>query len=395
MARFVFAVALLVLAVFFSAGVAGAEDGIGGLVLNKTGGESPVKGQEVELNALGPDGAVEPRMATKTDDNGRFSFANVDGTGSFTYTGSTKFQGVEYQTVITGMPAVGSQAKADLPVYEAANDVAIQAEISHVIIEVEPTTRDLIVTEITIISNPTDKTMVASSQDGSGSGRTLWFPLPQGALHPEVTEGLDSVSSSSAEEGLGYGGPILPGKRQVVYSYMLPNVGSSFSISKPLAYPSRKVNVLMADVGQGITSPKLVGQQPVNIKDRNYLFLSGESFKARDSVELNVNGFPPPNNTGQGISSSNEVRWMALAAIVIAALAIAVAYPRLRGPRHVTQRPAPVPQVGESAAIAREKARLLAAIAQLDSKFEAGQIPLEQYREQREEQKHRLRQIWA
>lgn len=324
---------LLVLLFFaFAPESASAGGDIEGLVLNKTGGEAPVGDQEVELKGLKPDGPEDSRLVTRTDDSGRFRFAGLAASASTTYTLTTRYRGVEYQTTVRTLQTPEFLETHDLVVFDSSDDVSLQIDVSHLVIEVDPATRDLTVMEIAIISNPTDRTLIPSTKGLSASGRTLWFPLPRGALHPEVIEGLDEISSDD-DDGLGYSGPILPGKRQVVYSYRLANPGSSFSISKPLAYPSRKVTVLMADVGQRVTSTRLVGQESIKIKDRNYLYLTGDSFEGGEKLELSVTNFPPPSNSGQGANSLSEVRWMALAAVVVAGLVAALAYPWLRGTR--------------------------------------------------------------
>ena len=48
----------------------------------------------------------------------------------------------------------------------------------------------------------------------------------------------------------------------------------------------------------------------------------------------------------------------------------------------------------EALNLEREREELLAAIADLDGRFEAGEIASEQYQQQREARKRRLRQIW-
>lgn len=326
---------LVLLVTAFVPEAVGAEGDIEGLVLNRTGGEAPLRDQEVELRGLMPDGWEDSRLVTRTDDSGRFRFAGLAASASTTYTLTTRYQGVEYQTTVRTPQAPASPEKPELVVFDSSDDVNLQIDVSHLVIEVDPATRDLSVLEIAIVSNPTDRTLIPSAKGASPSGRTLWFPLPRGALRSEVIEGLDETSSGD-EDGLGYSGPILPGKRQVVYSYTLANPGSSFSISKPLAYPSRKVSVLMADVGQKVTGARLVSQESIKIKDRNYLFLTGDSFEGGEKLELSVTNFPPPSNSSQGANSLSEVRWIALAVVVIAGLVAALAYPWLRG----TGRPA-------------------------------------------------------
>lgn len=337
--------ALLVLALFAVPGVVGAEGTIEGTVLNRTGGEAPVKGQEVELRALREDGSTVSTSVATTDDSGKFRFAGVPATDTSTYVLSTRFQDIEYQTSLKPSEVAEAAGKADVVVYESANDVGVQVELAHLVVEVDPATRDLTILEVAIVQNSTDRTLVPKARDG----RTLWFSLPKGALHPEVTEGLDKVADPNKDvEGLAYTGPILPGKRQVVYSYMLANPGGSFDIIKQVAYPTRKVNVLIADVGQGVKGPKLSSQQPVSIKDRNYLFLTGESFEAGQDLEVNLSNFPPPTSSGQGSSSTNEIRWAVLAVMGAGGLALVVAYPRVRASRRAALRGARTSHHGHS-----------------------------------------------
>ncbi|MBI4319625.1 MAG: hypothetical protein HY675_14140 [Chloroflexi bacterium] len=326
---------ILVVALFGAPGVVGAEGVVEGAVVNKTGGESPVKGQEVELKALRQDGSTVATLVTRTDNSGKFRFASLATADSSTYVLSTKFQDVEYQASLKGSEVTESTGKAEIVVYDAANDVGVQVDLSHLVVEVDPATSDLTVLEVAIIQNPSDRTLVPKVRNG----QTLWFPLPKGALHPEVTEGLDRVADpNKGVEGLGYAGSVLPGKRQVVYTYMLANPGASFNVSKQMAYPTRKVNVLMADVGQKMSGPKLSSQQPVNIKDRAYLFLTGESLEAGQSVEVNVSNFPPPSAPGRGTGSTDQVRWAVLAVMAAGGLAMVLAYPRVRASRQAALR---------------------------------------------------------
>lgn len=312
----------------------GAEPVIQGTVVNKTGGVTPVKNQEVELKAAKTDGLMESVGISSTDDLGNFSFANVAGTGALTYTVYTKFQGVEYQTVITTPLATSSTARPELVVYEPTNEANVEVELSHLVIEVDPTTRDLTVLEIALVSNNSDKTFVSSSKDQSRNSRTLWFPLPKGALHPDVSEGLDEVTETSgALDGLGYSGPVLPGQKQVIYSYVLANPGPTFTISKPLAYPTRKVNVLVSDVGEKIAGPKLASDKPVNFNNRTYLRLIGEAFEATDSLQFSVSDFPPSDNRGPGLGSSDELKWVALGLLILAGGALVLVYPKIRTAR--------------------------------------------------------------
>ncbi len=326
---------ILVLTLLGTLGVVAAEGAIEGTVLNRTGGEAPVKAQEVELRVLREDGSTASTWVTRTDDSGKFRFADVGATDASTYVLSTRFQDVEYQASLRPSDLVESVGKADVVVYEAANDVGVQVELAHLVVEVDPATRDLTILEVAIVQNPVDRTLAPKVRDG----QTLWFPLPKGALHPQVTEGLDKVADPNKDvEGLAYTGPIPPGKRQVVYTYMLANPGATFDIVKPVAYPTRKVNVLIADVGQGVKGPRLSSQQPVNIKDRNYLFLTGESFEAGQSVEVNLSNFPSPSSSGQGTGSMNEIRWAVLAVMGVGALALVVVYPRVRASRQAALR---------------------------------------------------------
>ena len=325
---------VFVLTLFGAPGVVGAEGIIEGTIVNKTGGETPVGGQEVELKAVDQDGSTGSTLVARTDDSGKFRFANLVTANNSTYVLSTRFQEIDYQTSVRS-EVTESVGKVDLAVYDSASDVGVQVDLSHLVVEVDPATRDLTVLEVAIIQNSTDKTLVPKVRNG----QTLWFPLPKGALHPEVTEGLDKVADPGKDvDGLAYTGPVPPGKRQIVYAYMLANPGSSFDIAKALAYPTRKVNVLMADVGQRIDGPKLSSQQPVDIKDRSYLFLTGESFEAGQSVQVNVSNFPPPGSTGQGLSSMNEIRWAVLGVMLAGGLALVVAYPRVRASRQAALR---------------------------------------------------------
>ncbi|MBI2954555.1 MAG: hypothetical protein HYY30_09595 [Chloroflexi bacterium] len=326
--------AILVLTLFGAPGVVGAEGVLEGTVVNKTGGEAPVNGQEVELTALKEDGSTGLTLVTRTDDGGNFRFADLTGGDTSTYVLSTRFQDVEYQASVKSSELAESRGKADIVVYDSADEVGIQVELAHLVVEVDPATRDLTVLEVAIVENPSDRTLVPKAWNG----QTLWFPLLRGALHPQVTEGLDQVADPNKDvDGLGYTGPVPPGKRQVVYSYMLANPGSSFNIAKQLAYPTGKVNVLMADVGQGISGPKFFSQSPVTIKDRNYLFLTGESFEAGQSVDLAVSNFPSPSSS-PGSGSMDQVRWAVLAVMGAGALALLLAYPRVRSSRQAASR---------------------------------------------------------
>lgn len=376
--------AALALVLFLAPPVAADPPGVlEGRVVNGTKGGGPVVGLEAVLRPSVPETA--PDYRTTTTDDGAFRFEGLLATPSVSYTLSVRYAGVEYKGPVVAFGPGVELKQVEMPVYEATEgSAAIRIDLAHVVLEVDPASRTLAVLEFQSLSNRGDTTYVGPPGTGRGQREVLRFPLPQGAVHMQPIEGLSRETVVPVEGSFSDPNPLLPGKRDIAFFYMLEYSSGSYAFLRPLAYATDRLNLLVSDVGAQVRAPGFSTQQTVDIGGKRYLQLSADGLAPGQSLEVNLVGLPLGQGGARGVAVDLKPAAIGLPPSVLGALLV---YWLLRSQRRQT-RPAHVVNPAE------EKAQLLRSLVDLDDSYEAGRIPEPEYRRLRAEMKRRLTELW-
>ena len=366
-------IALLVVTIFVlsvSAPALAAEPGSGtieGWLVNGTKGGSSVADQDITLKTYFNDAEVSS-TTTRSDAEGRFLFDGLSTEPGYSYQVVLTFQQAEYYSRWLGFDEGETSKSVEVTVYDSTtSDEAIKVQMAHMIVYVEEGT--LLVKEYFLFVNESDRTYIGSKEiTTEGDRETLRFSLPDKATELQPGYGLMECCIVSSEEGFVDTMPILPGGKDVAYSYKVDYNSGTYTFSRNVNYTMARYDFLFQGEGIKVTSDQLVAEEPMNIEGTQFNHLSGRDFVPGDILVAQLSGLPETNN-------QEAVMWAVLALIVLTC-GFSLTY-LLRKKR--------VQPLSPEDSLEQKRQRLLVELAQLDDDFEGGKIPEEVY--------HRLRAV--
>jgi LPXTG-motif cell wall-anchored protein len=348
-----------------------AEPGNGivdGRVVNETASGSSVADLDVILKTYLNDAEIDS-TTTKTDIEGYFVFGGLSTELGYGYEVLVSFQQAEYYSEWLTFDEGETSKFTGVIVYDATtSSEAIKITMSHMIIYVEEDS--LLVKEYYLLANEADRTYIGAS--GEADTVVLRFSLPAGATELQPTIGLMECCIVQNEEGFYDTMPLLPGSREVAYSYRINHNSGTYSFSQVIYYPTNRFDSLVQGEEVKITSDQLATDELMDINGIQFSHLSGQGLAAGETLMIRLSGLPRTNTQG-------SILWVLLALILIVAGFVFVYLMKRK-------RPQPVSDEG----VLSQQQRLLAELAELDNEFEDGRIPEEAYRRVRAEKKAQL-----
>ena len=359
------------------ASVSAAEIGQGtieGQVINDTENGGSVDSQEVILTTYLGEEEMETESTT-TDSDGFFRFSEISTEPGRSYDVEVRYQEVEYRSERLVFNDDNLIKSIELIVYDTTeNPEVIEMELAHIIIYVES---DILqVEEYLLFINESDKTYVGTTSSNDESIReSLKFTIPKGAAELKAGYGLMDCCILATENGFIDTMPVLPGPKEVVYSYQIYPDSKEYVFSKDADYPVRNLTLLIQGENIDISSEQLFADEPLSIEGVTFNHLTGNNIARGEQLSVQLSELPV---TG----SSINLIWLALIlAILIGGFLFVFT---LRRRKLVVEVP---PE-------SKEKAyqEVLTELAQLDDDFEDGKIDKEVYRRLRDEKKSQLLQ---
>ncbi|MFH0942177.1 MAG: hypothetical protein V1823_04055 [Chloroflexota bacterium] len=367
---------LLVLAL--SQPVKAAGDGQGkieGGLANGTSGGSSVAGQGLTLKIFTGDNETGS-INTVSDNSGRFEFGGLNTDPAYRYQITLTYQAAEYIgpfLSFSGEPVITTT----MDVYDTTTDGSVvSVEESHLVIL--PGSGSFLVEEYLVFTNSSDRAFIGSTPvTPDGKKETLRFSLPPGAVHFQAELGLIDSRIVQGESGISDTMPLLPGTREVIYSYLVGYDSKAYALQHQVNYPTNVFNLLVQGQDTLVSVESLTRQTPLDMNGTIYQYFTGQGLAAGDTLEVSLSGQPagPANR-------ERPLVWLVVALVLM--LAAGGGYLILRK----RLSPAKAPLV--SGETAQEK---LLGLAQLDDDFEDGKITEEVYQKLRSEKKRQLAEM--
>jgi mono/diheme cytochrome c family protein len=361
-----------------------------------TGKLAVLSGEETPTNLVvhlrGFDNMQETiNMSTTVQSDGSFSFTNVEMPLGRVFIASTEFDGVTYGSDIAMVEVETASLDLPIPVFGSTTDsTALSADRTHIFFEyLEPNI--LRVVEIYIISNPTDRTVVAATQGEP----TIEFKLPEGAANLQFEDGVLGDRYVLTPEGFGDTAAIRPGsgQHQITFGYELPYDGKA-EISQAVNLPTNAVVILIPKDGLNIKGEQLQYAGARDVQGITYEMYSGDRIEAGSELAITVSGRPG----GGGISlesgsSTNLVIGLAALGIVLIGAGVWL----YRRSRQDDTEEDFIDEFDEETTafddIPDDPEALMDAIIALDDLHQAGELPDEAYRQRRAALKERLSEL--
>lgn len=351
----------------FSSSILAAEPGSGiidGQVVNGTADGSSVADQEIILKTY-LNNTEEDSTVTRTDDEGYFVFESLSIEPDYSYEVTLTFQQADYFAEQVSFGEGETSKFVDVIVYDSTtSDEAIKVMMSHVIIYAEQD--PLLVKEYFLFVNDSDRTYIGSKEVSDGNKETLRFSLPSEAIEVQPDIGLMSCCIFGSEDGFVDTMPVLPGSKEVIYSYKLDYNSGAYTFSPVVNYPTANFNILVQGEVVRATSDWLNAEGPLDIEGILFQRLSGTDLVPGDVLTTRLTGLPEIDNQG-------TVIWVVVFLIVLVA-GFSFFYLRRKGKLQPVRS-------GDN--LEQKRQRLLAELAKLDDDFEGGQISEESYQKLR------------
>ena len=261
-------------------------------------GEKPLEGMVITLRGF--DNMQETiSMSTTIQSDGSFSFTNVDMPLGRVFVSSTEFEGVTYGSDIAMVEDETASLELPIPIFESTDDTsALSADRTHIFFEyLEPDTLRVVV--IYIISNPSDRTVVAAIEGEP----TIEFKIPEGATNLQLEDGVLGGRYVLTTEGFGDTAAIRPGagQHQITFGYDVPYDGK-VEISQSVNLPTNAVVILIPKDGLKIRGEQLEYTGPSDVQGITYEMYTGDRIEDGTDLAITVSGRPG----GGGISLESE-----------------------------------------------------------------------------------------
>jgi hypothetical protein len=372
---------LLVLGMVAPAAVAPAfaQDGDGiltGRLVNGTPGGGSVAGQEVTLITYLNGSPLTDTPKTQTDTDGRFSFSGLATGTDYGYDPVASYQGVNYWSELpdTGelpaFPPGQTTMEVTINVYDTTRDESsVFLMLGHIILSAESGSVE--VTEYYVFVTTDNRTFIGRD----GETGVLHFPLPSGAAGLQLTFGPGQSQVVTEAGGFWDKRPVPPDGSEVGYSYSLTPRSGKVDFVRPIDYPTARIDIVVPEGTLDVAGPGIVPDESMNISGNVYAHYSVDELAPGQDLTMVISGA----SGGRPV-----VVWLAIAGLLLVIVVFAVVYVLRK------RRPAAVPAGVEGVPPPQQ---LLAELAELDDRFDAGEIDEAAYRKLRDSKKAELAKL--
>ncbi|NIA30098.1 MAG: hypothetical protein GWP06_09330 [Actinobacteria bacterium] len=325
-----------------------AEHIIRGRIIDGTRDSSAVASiqvhlQKIEKTDVNPAGLQQTRSLSSG--NYRFTVQNIDSLS--TWFAAVDYQGVRYYSHGTNFKAGTNPLQQDIVVYDSTHSAADVNTLMHHIF-IDNLGKTVRFRESFVLNNPGKKAITHAIHNQHIGGATLQFELPQTAVNFAATSSREIIQHGQFVFDKTI---MLPGNKQVSYSYEIPWKGNSLPVSFTVDQPSRTFNLFISDPNMTLVSAQLADDGPFSIRGNTYhrYGLDNIAKGTRISFTLRRAG------GGQAQSSTRII----ILTVVLLGLALVIGYVRK------TKKISSIEKIDRTK-IAQRKKELILEIARLD-----------------------------
>ncbi len=371
-------VTILLLSLTVSASAAEPGQGIvEGQLVNGTEGGRSVADIEVTLKTYLNNDEVGS-TSDKTDAEGRFVFDSLATESGYSYQITAFFEEADYSSDWLDFNDGETTKFIEVTVYDSTtSDETIKIATAHTVIYIGPDS--LQVEEYYLFANEADRTYIGSKEISTdGKKETLRFSLPKEAFETEYLLGLMGCCIIDNQDGFVDTMPVLPGAREIAYSYEIDHSSGKYTFSWNVEYPTLRYDLLIQGEGIAVNSSQLSAKEPAEINGIQYQHFSGQDLVAGEILVAQLSGLPETNNQG-------TVTWVVIGVTVLVG---GFFFTRLMRKKRVQT-------VSAEDSLDQRRKRLLIELAQMDDDFAAGKIAEEVYRRLRATRKAQLVELMS
>jgi hypothetical protein len=321
---------------------------------------------------------ITSEQITRSNADGTFSFQSLDrgrGTGYGIY---AVYQEAEYYSPFFSFDEQTQEIPFDLIVYNATtSDQHIAVETHQVF--VESTEDGLQIVERIRLDNSENTVYIGSEEIQNGKKETLRISLPFGAKNLQLGRGLTDFYTFMTDDGFVDTMAIQPGEKLIEFTYNLDTQTTGIELGRTLHISTRTFEVFILDTAQlQAESATLQNAGMFEEQGQQYLHFAGQQFGKRSYIDVTLHNISRRNNRSPKF-------FIPVIALILPGLW--VLYTVLRQRRSTEEPELEDDDLKRIGRLLEERRQLLWAMAELDERFEMGEIPSEKHQRQRPELK--------
>jgi len=276
-------------------------------------------------------------------------------------------------------------------VFETTRDVTVVQVRRQVLViaGVDRTEREISAIEFVLLANETDRTLLPDVSNPAMMS-FLRFSLPPGTHDLDVQSNLPSREVISVGSGFAITSPVIPGRHSVEFSYIFPYHGNALSYRQPLLQGAEVYQVLVPERLAPLRAGMLDEVEPVRIQGTVYQAWERRNIDAGQGVALEFLELPEPSLTDRFQRAiTSATLWQAVLPSALGAfLAVLVLLGVYKG--RAGFRAATEALGAPGGDIPLDPDRMVQEIADLDDRYERGELIDAEYRERRQGLKSRI-----
>ncbi len=278
---------------------------ISGVVVNASQGGTPVSGAEVVLRVK-LEGQFAVAAEGVADEQGRFVFDDIPADTDYVYLPGANCAGVHYPGPRVTLSATTPHARLTLEVHDPVADPSPLVLRRHEI-TLQPEPGALRVTEKLLIENPSSRTYVGRPAREGGRAATLRLSVPSDFRRTTFHQEFYGRQFTLIDGRLVTDIPWPPGRREVAFTYVLPNEERYGVWQRPLDLPCDHLRIdVHTDAAEEVQCNLSRAASPGTGVVR--FEATGQALPAGHVVRLQLGRLP--------ISLATYGRWLALVVLV-------------------------------------------------------------------------------
>jgi hypothetical protein len=319
-------------------------------------------------------------QTTATQPDGTFVFSQVEMPAGRVFMATVEYQNASYGSDIGTVQSGVTSIDLPITVYETTTDVSVlKADRLHLFFEFldDETMR---VIELYIITNTSDKTLVAAE----AGAPTVGFTLPPNASNLEFQDGALGGRYVKTQDGFADTASVRPGSGsyEVLFAYTMP-YQKKLDLERSVPIPVEAVVILVPEGQIKIKSDMLQDGGTRDVEGTQYHTYTGSELAAGATLQVSLTGRPGSSLPTLATASNSDLL-VGLSVFGVALILVGVwLYRRTRAPAMEVEASQPVSSESTES--------LMDAIIALDDLYQAGRLPEEAYRTRRAELKDRLK----
>ncbi len=362
------------------------------LVRNGTTG-AILAGAVVDLLIFEGTTLIQQRRAT-ADTEGVARFEGLPTGTSWAFVATTTHNAIPFESELLQFEPGQSGLEAPLAVYEpGARPEDLRIMRGHWVLSLEDMSA-LDVGELYAFVNTSDR-VYTGELDANGHRVVLTLELPPGATNIGVEGDSEGVRFIRLGNRVIDTLPFPPGQRQILLRYSLPVQDGAVALGHPIGYPVDNLNLLAPDIGIRIEANDWLRREPLKTPSGDYLNFVLTNLPAGSAPQARLSNISVAQVMASQMTNSQQIidpnaqpglsglPWLPIVLAVMALLLFGGGTFVLA--RRQQARMALLPALRE-----QQKQALLHAIAELDNRFEAGELTEAAYQTQRRLLKARL-----